>query len=108
LGRWPYVTSVLLSVNGTDNYITGGKLWILVEKAKGLLRELILAARAVALIAAFGLLTDYIAAGVLACSACAGDYEDADAMAWTESQEEPDEKDQSVALDEFPGTLLAV
>jgi hypothetical protein len=43
---------------------------------------------------------DYSAAGLRACSACAGEYEDPDATSWTEVPDEGHE--QELELEEFP------
>jgi hypothetical protein len=63
-----------------------------VEKLQLLLDDVISAAGWVAVvITAIGFLADHIATELLACSACAGDYEDPEAVAWTEPEEGPDE-----------------
>ena len=43
---------------------------------------------------------DYSAAGLRACSACAGEYEDPDATSWTEVPDEGHE--QELELEESP------
>lgn len=80
------------------------------ENQKSLLHDMVLAAGWISVRSSpIHLLLDHITAGLLACSGCAGDYEDPEAMAWSEPQEEEsDEGNQSTALHEFPETQLAV